>query len=134
MLPARRLNSAGADAPAADRHDVAGQRTRQVPTRDQSRPRPERGDRGPRVGLAVALRRLALVLLYRQGDSAKFERAARRWVRRVQINHSLRHEEVELLRAAMGALGSRFSRVALTVLLETCRELRLPAPTCPKGD
>jgi hypothetical protein len=50
---------------------------------------------------------LALVLLYqRQGDE-RFERAARRWIRRVQIDYSLRHREVELLRGAMGALGTR---------------------------
>jgi hypothetical protein len=74
---------------------------------------------------------LALVLLYQRAGDAKFERAARRWVRRVQIDYSLRHREVELLRGAMGALGSRFGRVALTALLETCRELRLPSPTLP---
>jgi hypothetical protein len=74
---------------------------------------------------------LALVLLYAQADLDKFERAARRWLRRVQIDHSLRHQEVELLRGAMGALGSRFSRVALTALRETCREVRLLPPTLP---
>jgi hypothetical protein len=64
---------------------------------------------------------LALVLLYQQHDRGKFERAARRWVRRVQIDHSLRHQEVELLRGALNALGTRFSRVALDALVETCR-------------
>jgi hypothetical protein len=52
---------------------------------------------------------LALVLLYQREGSEKFERAARRWARRVQVNRSLRHPEVELLRAAMGALGTRFN-------------------------
>jgi hypothetical protein len=74
---------------------------------------------------------LALVLLYQREGSEKFERAARRWVRRLQIDHSLRHREVELLRGAMGALGSRFGRVALSALLETCQELALPLPTLP---
>jgi hypothetical protein len=72
---------------------------------------------------------LALVLLYARADPGKFECAARRWVRRVQIDYRLRHEEVELLRAAMGALGTRLGAVAFTALLETCRELRLPPPT-----
>jgi sugar/nucleoside kinase (ribokinase family) len=74
---------------------------------------------------------LALVLLYARVGDDKFERAARRSVRRVQVHHSLRHREVELLRGAMGALGSRFDRIALTVLLEACRALRLPPPTLP---
>jgi tRNA(Arg) A34 adenosine deaminase TadA len=74
---------------------------------------------------------LALVLLYGRAGSGKFELAARRWVRRVQIDHRLRHQEVELLRAAMGAMGTRLGAVAFTVLLETCQELRLPRPTLP---
>jgi hypothetical protein len=76
---------------------------------------------------------LALVLLYRRERDERFERAARRWVRvsRIQIDHRLRHQEVELRRAAMGALGTRLGTVALTALLETCQELRLPAPTLP---
>jgi hypothetical protein len=41
---------------------------------------------------------LARVLLYQRKGSEKFERGARRWIRRVQIDHSLRHREVELLR------------------------------------
>jgi hypothetical protein len=49
----------------------------------------------------------------------------------VQIDHSLRHWEVELLGGAMGALGTRFDPVALDALLRTCRELRLPLPTLP---
>jgi hypothetical protein len=75
---------------------------------------------------------LALVLLYQREGSEKFKRAARRWVRRVQIDRSLRHREVELLRGALGALGTRFDRVALDALLGTCQELRLPLPTLPR--
>jgi hypothetical protein len=71
---------------------------------------------------------LALVLLYQRSCDEKFERAARRWVRRMQVHQSLRHREVELLRGAMGALGTRFDAVALEVLLATCRERRLPSP------
>jgi hypothetical protein len=74
---------------------------------------------------------LSLVLLYQRAGDGKFERAARRWVRRVQIDHRLRHQEVELLRGAMGALGSRLESVALDALLRTCQELRLPRPTLP---
>jgi hypothetical protein len=74
---------------------------------------------------------LSLVLLYRCSDDAKFERAARRWARRLQVDYRLRHQEVELLRAALGALGTRFDLVALDALLGTCRELRLPQPTLP---
>jgi hypothetical protein len=48
---------------------------------------------------------LALVLLYQRAGDDKVERAARRWVRRVQIDRSLRHQEVELLRAAIDELG-----------------------------
>jgi hypothetical protein len=83
------------------------------------------------LGSISASDALALVLLYRRDGSEKFERAARRWIRRLQIDHALCHHEVELLRGAMGALASRFSRVALACLLETCRELRLPHPTVP---
>jgi hypothetical protein len=74
---------------------------------------------------------LSLGLLYQRAGDEKFERAARRWIRRAQIHNSLRHCEIELLRAAMGALGTRFDSVALDTLLGTCRELRLPAPTLP---
>jgi hypothetical protein len=74
---------------------------------------------------------LSLVLLYQRSGDEKFERAARRWVRRVQIDQALRHAEVELLRAACGALGLRFGSVALEALLERCRKLRLPQPTLP---
>jgi hypothetical protein len=75
---------------------------------------------------------LALVLLYQREGSEKFERAASRWIRRVQVHRSLGHREVELLRGAIGALGTRFDAVALDALLGTCRELRLPDPTLPE--
>jgi hypothetical protein len=74
---------------------------------------------------------LSLVLLYQRERDPRFERAARRWVRRVQIDFALRHQEVELLRAAMGALGTRLGSVALDGLLGTCQELRVPRPTLP---
>jgi hypothetical protein len=74
---------------------------------------------------------LSLVLLYQRSGDPKFERAARRWVRRLQVDHRLRHQEVELLRAALGALGTRFDSVALDALIGTCRELRLPPPPVP---
>ena len=45
------------------------------------------------------------------------------------MHYSLRHREVELLRGAMGALGTRFDSLALDALLRTCQELRLLAPT-----
>jgi len=47
----------------------------------------------------------------------------------MQVHRSLCHREVELLRGALGALGTRFDAVALDVLLGTCRKLRLPPPT-----
>jgi hypothetical protein len=75
---------------------------------------------------------LSLYILYRREQDPKFDRAAVRWVRRVQLEHSLRRQEVDLPRAAMAALGSRFDAVALNAPLETCRELRLPAPTLPR--
>jgi hypothetical protein len=50
----------------------------------------------------------------------------------MHLEHSLRRQEVDLLRAAMAALGSRFDAVALGALLETCRELRLVPPTLPR--
>jgi hypothetical protein len=53
---------------------------------------------------------LALVLLYQREGSEKFERAARRWVRRVQIDHSLRHREVELLRGTRARSARAFIR------------------------
>ena len=76
---------------------------------------------------------LSLVLLYKRAGDEKFERAARRWLRRLQIHHSLRHQELELVQCVRlwVALGTRFHEVALAVLLETCRELRLPRPMLP---
>jgi hypothetical protein len=49
----------------------------------------------------------------------------------MQVDQSLRHREVELLRGALGALGTRFDAVARDALLGTCRELRLPSLTLP---
>jgi hypothetical protein len=72
---------------------------------------------------------LSLVLLYQRAGDEKFERAARRWIRRQQITRRLQHQEVELLRAAMGALGTRFDRLAREAVLAACRALRLPPPT-----
>jgi hypothetical protein len=72
---------------------------------------------------------LSLCILYRREQDPRFDRAAVRWVRRVQLEHSLRRQEVDLLRAAMAALGSRFDAVALNAPLEACRELRLVPPT-----
>src|SRR5262249_1740804 len=72
-----------------------------------------------------------LCILHGREHDPKFDRAAVRWVRRMQLEHSLRRQEVELLRAAMAALGSRFDAVALNALLETCRELGLVPPTVP---
>jgi len=83
------------------------------------------------LGGLSAAKALSLVLLYQHAEDDKFERAARRWVRRLQIERSLRRQEVELLRAALVALGTRLHHVALEALLETCRELALPAPTLP---
>jgi hypothetical protein len=39
----------------------------------------------------------------------------------VQIDHALRHQKVELIRAALRALGTRFGRVGLTARVETFR-------------
>jgi hypothetical protein len=66
---------------------------------------------------------LSLCILYRREQDPKFDRAAVRWVRRMQLEHSLRRQEVDLLRAGMAALGSRFDAAALNALLEACREL-----------
>jgi hypothetical protein len=62
---------------------------------------------------------LSLCLLYRREHDPKFDRAAVRWVRRVQLEHSLRRQEVDLLRAAIAAHGSRFDDGAMAALLET---------------
>jgi hypothetical protein len=66
-------------------------------------------------GLSVS-NALAPVLLYQREGDERFERAARRWVRRVQVDHRLRHQEVEFLGAAVGAFDSRFSPIALRVI------------------
>jgi hypothetical protein len=52
-------------------------------------------------------------------------------VRGLKIEHRLRHQEVELLRAAIVVLGTRFGPVGLEGVLAACRELRLPAATLP---
>jgi hypothetical protein len=54
---------------------------------------------------------LSLALLYQRVGDEKFERAARRWIRRLQIDRSPRHREVELLCGSFGALGTRFDPV-----------------------
>src|SRR5262249_47250678 len=72
---------------------------------------------------------LSLCILYGREQDPKFDRAAVRWVRRMQLEHSLRRQEADLLRAAMAALGTRLDAAALNALLETCRELRLVPPT-----
>jgi hypothetical protein len=64
-----------------------------------------RGNRNRELGSLSAADAFPLVLLYRQKGDEKFERAARRWIRRVQIDYSLRHQEVERLRAALCALA-----------------------------
>ena len=74
----------------------------------------------------------SLCLLYRRENDPEFGRAAVRWVRRTQLEHSLRRQEVDLLRVAMAALGSRFDAAALDALLEMCRELRVVSPTLPR--
>jgi hypothetical protein len=117
--------------PGGTDDDKPGLGTRTVYARDQTRPRTERGDGARELGSLSPADALSLVLLYRRAGDEKFERAARRWVRRLQIDHSLRRREVELLRGALVALGSRLDAVALDALLGTCRELRLPRPTLP---
>jgi hypothetical protein len=74
------------------------------------------------LGALSTAEALALVLLYERSGDDKFERAARRWVTRVQIDHALRHQEVELLRAAMGVLGTRFHDAAFSALLQALPE------------
>ncbi|SRR6266511_533338 len=83
------------------------------------------------LGSLAASEALSLVLLYEHEGDPRSERAFQRWLRRVRVEHALAHEEVELLRSAAGALGSRFHEVALSVLIETCRELALSPPTLP---
>ncbi len=74
---------------------------------------------------------LSLCLLYEREGDAKFERAFRRWLGPRPRQSPLGHEEVELLRCVAGALGSRLHQAALSVMVEACRELRLPPPTLP---
>jgi hypothetical protein len=75
---------------------------------------------------------LALCLLYEREGDPRFERAFRKWLGRVRMEKALRHEQVELLRAAAGALSTSFRELGLTVLEEACRELRLPPLTRPQ--
>jgi len=77
-------------------------------------------------------RGLALCLLYEAESDPRFERAFRRWLRRVRVEHALSHEQVELLRAAAGALRSPFRELGLGILEAACRELRIPTPTLPQ--
>jgi hypothetical protein len=72
---------------------------------------------------------LSLCLLYEAEGDPRFERAFRKWLSRVRREHALTHEQVELLRAAAGALRSPFRELGLLVLAEACRKLRLPPPT-----
>jgi hypothetical protein len=77
---------------------------------------------------------LSLVLLYQREADPRFERAFRRWLGRARMEHALSHREVELLRAAAGALGSTsaaFGGIGLAVLVDACRALGLPPPTVP---
>jgi hypothetical protein len=76
---------------------------------------------------------LALTLLYEREGDPRFERAFRRWVSRVRRDKALGHRESELLIAAAGAVPTRFRATALSVLLEVCRELGLPAPPFPSA-
>jgi hypothetical protein len=72
---------------------------------------------------------LALCLLYEREQDPRFEKAFRRWLSRVRVEYALTHEQVELLRAAAGALRSPFRELGLAVLERACRELRLVPPT-----
>ena len=72
---------------------------------------------------------LSLCLHYEAEQDPPFERAFQRWLRRLQVQHRLSRSQVDLLRAAGGALGGPFGDIALTVLEEACRKLRLPKPT-----
>jgi hypothetical protein len=81
------------------------------------------------MGMLSLSNALSLCLLYEAEGDPRFERAFRRWLGRVHIEHALRHEQVELLRSAAGALGSPFHELGLAVLEGACRELRLLPPT-----
>ena len=72
---------------------------------------------------------LALCLLYEAENDPRFERAMRRWLSRTRREHALRHEQVELLLAAAGALRTPFRRLAVEVLSGACGELGMPVPT-----
>jgi hypothetical protein len=69
---------------------------------------------------------LSLCLLYEAVGDPRFERAFQRWRSRVHREKALRHEQVELLSAAAGALGTSFRPIALDVLLAACRRLDRP--------
>jgi hypothetical protein len=58
-----------------------------------------------------------------------FERAFRKWLARAQTQRGLGHRQVELLRAAAGALASPFRALGLAVLEGACHELGLPPAT-----
>ena len=72
---------------------------------------------------------LSLCLLYEVEGDPRFERAFRRWLRRIRVEHGLSHRQVELLRSAAGALSTPFRDLAVAVLEGVCLELRLPRPT-----
>lgn len=74
---------------------------------------------------------LALCLLYESENDPRFERAMRRWVSHIRREHALKHEQVELLLAAGGALRTPFRLLALEVLNGACRALGMPAPPTP---
>jgi len=75
---------------------------------------------------------LSLCLLYEAVGDPRFERAFQRWRRRVVREKALRHEQVQLLSAAAGALGTSFRPIALDTLMAACRWLGLPQPTLPR--
>jgi hypothetical protein len=72
---------------------------------------------------------LSLCLLLERENDERWQRAFRRWLRRMQLERGLRREQVELLRAAAGALRSPFRDLGLAVLEGASRELRLKPPT-----
>jgi hypothetical protein len=74
---------------------------------------------------------LSLCLLYEAEGDPRFERAFRRWRSRVVREKALRHEQVQFLSAAAGALGTSFRPIALDVFLAACRWLGMPQPTLP---
>jgi hypothetical protein len=74
---------------------------------------------------------LSLCLLYEVEGDTRFERAFQRCRSRVRREKALRHEQVELLSAAAGALSTSFRPIALDVLLTACRRLGMPQPTRP---